>query len=115
MLLNFLNIFIIFAILLGLLWFIVRKAKNKNFAGLKRSEHIKVVDEGIQMGFGQKISIVKIEKEYFAFTYGQSGVAFQRLEAIQIEDQQSKWEKEIMGEEHQESFKALGEMLKNEK
>jgi flagellar biogenesis protein FliO len=115
MLLNFLNILIIFSILFGLVWFIVQKTKNRNWVGLKRSEHIKVIDEGIQMGFGQKISIIKVEKEYFLYTYGQSGVAFQRLKATDIESQQTKWEKEIMGEEHQESFKALGEVLKNEK
>lgn len=115
MFLNFLNILIIFAILFGLIWFIVQKSKNRNWAGFKRSEHIKVVDEGIQMGFGQKISIIKIEKEYFALTYGQSGVAWQPLKALEIESQQAKWDREIMGEEHQESFKALGEVLKNEK
>lgn len=115
MLLNFLNIFIIFAVLFGLVWFIVQKSKNRTWQGLKRSEHIKVMDEGIQLGFGQKISIIKIENEYFALTYGQSGVAFQRLNSTNIESQQTKWERDVMGEEHQESFKALGEIFKNEK
>lgn len=115
MLLNFLNILIIFSILFGLVWFIRKKSKNQNWSGFKRSEHIKVIDEGIQMGIGQKLSIVKVEKEFFMFTYGQSGVAFQKLEATDLESQQSKWDKEIMGEEHQDSFKALGEVLKNEK
>ena len=115
MLLNFLNIFIIFGILFGLVWFIVQKTKNRNWIGLKRSEYIKLVDEGIQMGFGQKISIIKVKNEYFLFTYGQSGVAFQKLESTDIESQQEKWEREILGEEHQQSFAALGEVLKNEK
>lgn len=115
MLLNFLNILIIFGILLGIAWFILRKTKNRNWAGMNRSEHIKIIDEGIQMGFGQKISIIKIDKEYFAYSYGQSGVAFERLASSKIESQQTKWEREVMGEDHKESFQALGEVLKNEK
>jgi len=115
MLLNFLNILIIFCILLGIIWFILKKTGNKNWAGMKRSEHIKVIDDGIQMGFGQKISIIKIDKEYFAYSYGQSGVSFHKLETSKIESQQMKWEREVMGEEHTESFQALGEVLKNEK
>ncbi|MGN5650501.1 flagellar biosynthetic protein FliO [Bacillus sp. Brlt_9] len=115
MLLNFINIFIIFSILFGLIWFITKKAKNRTWAGMKKSEHIKVVDDGIQMGFGQRLSVIRVEKEYFLYTYGQNGVGFQKLEASHIESQETKWEKEIMGENHQDSFKALGEVFKNEK
>ena len=82
---------------------------------MKKSEYIKMIDQGIQVGMGQKLSIVKVENEYFLFTYGQSGVAFQPLEAADFDTKRKVWEKEVMGEIHQESFEALGELFKNEK
>lgn len=115
MLLNFLNLLIIFSILMGFVWFIYKKSKNSALGVMKKSEYIKMVDQGIQVGIGQKLSIVKVEEEYFLFTYGQSGVAFQPLKKAQFDSQRKLWEKEVMGEVHQESFEELGEIFKNEK
>lgn len=82
---------------------------------MKKSEYIKIIDQGIQVGIGQKLSIVKVEQEYFLYTYGQSGVAFQKLETADFDTKRKVWEQEVMGEVHQESFETLGEMFKNEK
>ncbi|MGF7535608.1 flagellar biosynthetic protein FliO [Bacillus mexicanus] len=114
MFLSFLSMILIFLPLLALVYWLYKKTKGRTFSGLKRSDHIKVIDDGFQLGIGQKITVVKIGEEYFALAYGQSGVAFQKLQTNSLDKKQEKWEKEIMGEEHQMSFKELGEVYKNE-
>lgn len=114
MILSFMSMLLVLLPLLGVVYWLFKKTRGGTLSGLKRSDHIKVIDDGFQLGIGQKISVVKINEEYFALAYGQSGVAFQKLQATSLDKKQEKWEKEVMGEEHHMSFKELGEVYKNE-
>lgn len=115
MLLNLMNVALILLFLAAFVFIIYKKAKNKSWMGLKKSHHILMIDEGISLGVGQRLSIVKIDKEYFGITYGQNGVAFQKLASDNIENQKLLWEEQMIDQSYSEALSELEGVVGDEK
>jgi len=95
MILEFLNLIIILGILVAImLW--LRKIINKknNVMGMK-GKHIIMIDEGLAIGIGQRLSIVKVGEEHFLMAHGQNGVTFQPIIKNDFQKTEEKWENEL--------------------
>lgn len=95
-------------------YFLKRFLKGKKYGSMQYSEHLSVLDEGITLSFGQKLSIVKAGEELFLVTYGQNGVAFQKMDDKFVQKEAS-WNAKMNQDNHSDSFNELGEMLKGAK
>lgn len=97
MVLEFINLFLILAIFMGLMLWIRKIIKNKNSVLSKKSKYIRIIDDGLSMGIGHRLSIVKVNDEYFLLSHSQNGSTFQKLEGNDFERLEEKWSDELKG------------------
>lgn len=93
--LEMINLIVILAVFVGLLYVIKMFVQKKNRVLGSTSKHIKIIDNGLSVSIGQRLSIVKVSNEYFLMTHGQNGVAFQKLNSEDLEANELKWEEEF--------------------
>mgnify|MGYP003457114267 FL=1 len=97
MILEFMNLIIILVILVAILFWLKKVINKKNNVMSRKSKHITIVDEGLSISIGQRLSIVKVGNEHFMMTHGQNGVAFQPIEKNDFDETEEKWENELKG------------------
>lgn len=99
--LKLVNVIIILLCLGGLLWFVRNKVKKYGQSFVRSTGAIEVVDDGLQIGINQKISVIRVGDELFLHSFGSSGVAFQPLKAKELIDRGEKWEENFKIEEEE--------------
>jgi flagellar biogenesis protein FliO len=95
MILEFLNLIIILGILVAIMLWLRKIINKKNNVMGRRSKNIVVVDEGLSISVGQRLSIIKVGEEHFLMTHGQNGVGFQALIKNDFQETEEKWENEL--------------------
>jgi flagellar biogenesis protein FliO len=89
---EFLNLIIILVVMILVVWWAKNKVKRNGAIVGRKSRHIKIIDEGLSISIGQRISIIKVGEEYFLMTHGQNGVSMIKIEGGNFEEKEAEWE-----------------------
>ena len=95
MILEFLNLIIILGILVAIMLWLRKIINKKNNVMGRKGKHIIMVDEGLSIGVGQRLSIIKVGEEHFLMAHGQNGVTFQAIIKNDFQETEEKWENEL--------------------
>jgi flagellar biogenesis protein FliO len=95
MLIPLINLILMLGIVLGAMWFFKKKFGEGVFTQISKKGYIRVIDEGIQMGLNQKISLIKVGDEIFIHSSGPNGIDMHKLEQKELHDYRNDFDLEF--------------------
>ena len=98
---SILNLIIVFGLIFAGLWFAKKKLGSGNWTQISSKGYVRVIDEGVQMGLNQKISVIKIGDELIVHSVGSAGVSMLKLDQTNLKDPKENFDS-LLGEDNKE-------------
>lgn len=76
----------------------MKQMKKRQYKKISENRFIQVVD-GVNVGMGQGVYLMKVGEEYIMMSSGNNGVAMMKLEQKELSDPKEKWD-EVFAQEN---------------